>query len=685
MIAVLAALYIQATPARISYTNPGARLEVILQELSKLTGEPLAAGDSLKNLAATIRVEQVDLARLEKALADTFDGRWSTSSGKSYLNLDPERRRQRLERLANEKQKARLKDIRGFLDRAEKSGPLERAEAALVQALGPEELARLDVTYSAVYANAPHPLERPLPELDPAIFEALATAAGGVKIAPQDVPGLRLVVHLTESGRGDFSGQSTGQTNPLEMTVQVLSARGMILNVLPTISLDPEAPDDEKEDAPPRAEKGASVVEPSKPSKSEKQVPQVLWSKQAVALLGLQRNRKEPPPEVLKILLEPHQHDPAAFFGTGLVDWAAKTHRQLVAVATGELNGFLAPTMSADELQSELQSFGLRFEGDWALIGSHPEVTFATNIDHADEFVVPDGDSRFQKQHDDAAPSPEDSLEALRVGVTSTRLLFPNSLICFPNLVRGIGINVPFLELYETLSPTEISDLKANRRLSFALLEPAARQLLLETVFSGDHLVVGGNAMDEASPAEMNSETDPFEVAPSLAPAEANVRLEVSTKPAYQFSSGRFPRLRVNATDFTQLASNALRYGETLVQFGTVTTMVFHFHFCGKIDTELAAKFYNFPPIPKNSSQANSPETWHRHTKRLSCAPERWPSAFKTKATPSPNAILLLPPSREGVPDEVGVGRSYARLSPPRPGAAEAIATSKKLQTREAS
>jgi len=210
--AAFAFLLVASRAETITYHGPVDRLEVVLAELGKQTGENLQPGVGLGDLPVFLRCDDRPTAEVYKQLASLVNGRWERDSRAYRLIRDPrdiarERRedekanaeiitmalakkRAEAEKLepfseamaakllqkvtAVSKEIQRNPDGEDFLERVESlddQGPVSRAFTRMLANLNPAMVASLPPGIKVVFSNQPKPSQQPLPAGSQAILD----------------------------------------------------------------------------------------------------------------------------------------------------------------------------------------------------------------------------------------------------------------------------------------------------------------------------------------------------------------------------------------------------------------------------------------------------------------------------------------------------------------------------------
>jgi hypothetical protein len=202
--AAFAFLLVAPRAETITYHGPVDRLEVVLADLSKQTGENLQPGVGLGDLPVFLRCDDRPAAEVYTQLASLVNGRWERDSRAYRLIRDPrdiakerredEKANSEIVAAALAKKRAEVEKLEPFseataeklvkqlvamtkevqrnpdgfedFERAESlddQGPINRAFSRLLATLNPAMVASLPPGIKVVFSNQPKPSQQPLP------------------------------------------------------------------------------------------------------------------------------------------------------------------------------------------------------------------------------------------------------------------------------------------------------------------------------------------------------------------------------------------------------------------------------------------------------------------------------------------------------------------------------------------
>jgi hypothetical protein len=588
--------------ARVNYTNYAARTEVVINDLARVTGRKLKASDSVKELPLTVRLKDADVDEALKKIAEAEDGQWINVGPVRTLQLDVDKHQKRIEADVLAAQQNRFRQIQAFLKEvsspskvtstdgqgAAAKDPSLIALAQLIKVIGVEPLCTFDTAYSLVFSNQPHPLEHQLPEVDPSILEALATgvASESRRLSKDFIPkDARILINFqTEQGAVD---------GMLGANITVLNAQGSILNeggLYVGSEEGPVAPPDRADSIEPLASNPSALLK----------IPPLLKEASNDFYRWL-----EPSPELRKVLMDPYHNHPYMFAGELVSEWAELKDVQLVAqldemVAWESLylarKGFNAGSIQSMLRRSNARLLRTEHSGQWVVVPSSTDLQSTAAVVPPHPTML-DRATALNQLKDSANPSLEEMLTAYRAGFNSLDSNATNRLI-FPNLwINELGC-LDFIQWYDCLDAGELANLSAGKKVPLVSLSPRAKDYIVRGLFgqSGPSIANNTYSADDQGQvfASRTNQNDPYEMADAPIPTGSYVTYFTKQVPAFRYNAARVPRRKFNTVDIASLAYTFVA-GEREFELGTAQQLIFHFHFCGKIEGEVSANIYSFP------------------------------------------------------------------------------------------
>ena len=377
--AVIASIPEFNQPATVTYSNPGARLERLLPELSMACGQTLAASSAMQDQVLAVRLDRADTAQVLDKLAYAAWGKWRKDGERFILEPDEDGVSREEHRIAADyrqvihrtlaKLQARLLPNQPTTDEwGRKLGPptpAEIAAAKLVPALDEEVIAALPIKREIIYATKPRPLQHALPPNAEAIFENMVAEIQ--KLSPQTpkpragaTPPIKRVPYKTDLvvRRSQYDYRMPAYAGPggppgLDMEITVYDANGKAV-----VSENVFAPRWEP----------AEVSRAPQFEKGPKALP-IHQSEFTKSLLGAWHGPYLPKPGTQAWIANPLEHDPAEWFGCVLVDYANSLGRQLIVAVSDQAVsdvGSMPPEDLTDAfLRFLLQNGGATMDNAW--------------------------------------------------------------------------------------------------------------------------------------------------------------------------------------------------------------------------------------------------------------------------------------------------------------------------------
>jgi hypothetical protein len=592
---------VQSTPVeKLTYANPGARISVILQDLSKLTGTELKADKTLQDNALVIRFKDVEPAEALKRLAEAADGKWKTTQTGKLLSFDanlPTARYQAwlqkdTERRANEIRKATAK-------LAADEDPTKRAIAQAIQAIGIDELATSDRHVRRVYATNPAPLELPMPPLPDASLAALAKFEQPQRRrnqaqAPATPAASRLLLDFRPGMMGlevrrtvfDASGHYLGEDSEQLSQVSIMGMNTPSMGADDSMVDDGDRPDQTKN------EQGADADPKLSPLAQEFE-----------AVAGGERfggggAHAALSPKLKAALLDPLNHEPDAFIGERWVHWAESKNLNL-AVSLPEFVPAVGVANPASMAPGDmmLKMLDLQPKDGW-LVAKPLRLDFAEIFTGARSVTAlfSDAAKLLPTLKDTSQPTLAQLEAAYRVATTR---LGVNLEILDPGLAHAVTMNLSFLTWMAALSPEDRQRLEGGAEIPVSTLNPQALQLLTAVVYSPEHLFQipafdsGPEPIDMSGSGEiLDAQSDIFETANQVIPAGATIKLTTKTQPAFRFANARADGPVFNGIE--ELAGEAATEGERPIQIGQAQILTFTARMCAKVYQRINGWFYTF-------------------------------------------------------------------------------------------
>ncbi|MHB8636293.1 MAG: hypothetical protein ACYC96_07455 [Fimbriimonadaceae bacterium] len=365
--------------ATVTYTNIGARLERLLPELSKVTGLQLVASPQVRDEVMALRFDNVATSDALAKVAFAAWGVWRRDGERLVLDPDVAGLRQAENeialhhRLVVHRTLAKLHNrllpgqpkLDVFGRKAAPPGPAEVAAAKLVPFLDEAAIAALPVMRELAYATRPRPLQRRLPSSTQAIFNKMV-AQFRATAAKRAGPGKRLPAAIARVPyqtvvlirRSPYPYSATafagyGGLPGLDMLMTVYDARGKSVvseNVFTARWAPPETV---------RTPVGPTDAKPRPISQSPL----------TKSLLAVWPGPWLPKGDIQKRFTDPVEFDPAAWFGSLLVDYAASTGHQLAAAVCdqeiSDVGSMPAVDLTDRFIQGSLLDSGATITANW--------------------------------------------------------------------------------------------------------------------------------------------------------------------------------------------------------------------------------------------------------------------------------------------------------------------------------
>ena len=371
------ALIASGRDAAVTYTNPGARLELVMPELSKAVGRRLEVSPELRDIVVAVRLQGANSATALEKVAYAAWGMWRTDGDRLVLESDPASERAEAVRIAGEYRKiihAMLAQFVGRLKADTKPGsltPPEIAVAKLAPSLDEAALAAAPLGQELVYATKPHALQRPLPADAEAIFANMVAQLHKLhqKKGKPQLPGpppykTNLIIRRSTHPYDLRTPIGFGGLPGLDFEIDVYDAAGKAIVTENVFQSRPQA-----------AGSGGIARIGVKPS-------QIAQSDLTKSLLRVWPGPYLPKPEMLERLAHPLVHDPAVWFGSLLIDYAASKNRQLVASlpdqATSDVSQMPTEALTDQFMEATLRDDGAALDAEWIAMRRrlpHPEDT----------------------------------------------------------------------------------------------------------------------------------------------------------------------------------------------------------------------------------------------------------------------------------------------------------------------
>ena len=329
-LALLANIGSASLPATVTYTNPGARLEVVLPELSMATGLKLVPADEMKGIPVVLRLHGAPVQEALEKLAFAARGVWSVENGVHVLHVDAVAIHKERE-AAVAKHAAVIHGILAELRRGSEppdpahppsshdGSDVDRtppyvALANIISFLDESLIANLRTNQRVVYSTRPRPLQHSLPPVANTIFAAMIKGLNSEQAGKSDYADTQIVgvpyktnVVITPE-RGSQSGDEM-----LWIVVEVFDRNGALIT-------SQRAPGMERS-SPPKEEKSYEAEE-AKP---------LLLDPVYLSILHFWHEHESASPAALKFVKSPLEHDPIESEGATLVAYAELHHTQLAA------------------------------------------------------------------------------------------------------------------------------------------------------------------------------------------------------------------------------------------------------------------------------------------------------------------------------------------------------------------